>query len=253
MKIIRLMCTGRVDLSFPLRAFLGGADGVFIGGCWPGECHYITEGNYDALGNLHLLRKLMARIGVNPHRLRLEWLAASEGTRYAELVDDFVDELNALGPVGVSEGIAPAELMARLRDVDKMVPQLKLLVREKLQVKVKSEEAYDKLYSSPKTEALLDDFVADPASRADELPPYWIAPDKCAGCLVCYKKCPVGAIEGALKSIHVIDQDKCTHCGTCFYACPPRVGAVKKMADRPIPPPIPPAERAIDKGARKGG
>ena len=71
------MCTGRVDLAFIHRAFLNGADGVFIGGCWPGECHYITEGNYDALATVHLYRKLMEHIGVRPERLRLEWVAAS--------------------------------------------------------------------------------------------------------------------------------------------------------------------------------
>ena len=67
------MCTGRVDLAFVLRAYQGGADGVIIGGCWPGECHYVTEGNYDALGNMHLCKKLMRYIGLDPGRLRLEW------------------------------------------------------------------------------------------------------------------------------------------------------------------------------------
>ena len=71
------MCTGRVDLAFVLRALLKGADGVIIGGCWPGECHYVTEGNYDALGNMHLSKKLLQLIGLNPDRLRLEWIAAS--------------------------------------------------------------------------------------------------------------------------------------------------------------------------------
>ncbi len=71
------MCTGRVDLSFVLRAFSNGADGVYVGGCWPGECHYVTEGNYDALFNMHLGRKLLEHIGLNPKRLRLEWTASS--------------------------------------------------------------------------------------------------------------------------------------------------------------------------------
>ena len=79
------MCTGRVDLAFVLRAFRKGADGVIIGGCWPGECHYVTEGNYDALGNMYLCKKLMAHIGMEPDRLRLEWIAASEGNRFARI------------------------------------------------------------------------------------------------------------------------------------------------------------------------
>ena len=94
------MCTGRVDLSFILRALMNGADGVFIGGGWPGGCHYITEGNYDALGNMHLCRKLLKHIGVNPERLRLEWIAASEGSRFAEVMNDFVDTLKSAGPLG---------------------------------------------------------------------------------------------------------------------------------------------------------
>ena len=246
------MCTGRVDLSFPLRAFLNGADGVFVGGCWPGECHYITEGNYDALGNMHLLRKLMVRIGLDPRRLRLEWVAASEGNRFAEVMDGFVDDLNAMGPLGESEGLPPETLKKELDSLNKMVPQLKLLVREKLEVKVKSEAAYAKLYGSAKVDKLLEDFVADPATTAGELPAYHIDPELCVGCKLCHKKCPLEAIEGDLKTIHVIDQDKCTHCGTCFYACPPKIGAVNRIAGGPIPPPIPVEERVVVKKPKKG-
>jgi len=94
------MCTGRVDLGFILRAFANGTDGVFIGGCWPGECHYITEGNYLALSTVHLSRKLLEQIGVNPKRLRLEWVSAAEGSRYAEVMNDFTRTLKELGPLG---------------------------------------------------------------------------------------------------------------------------------------------------------
>ena len=245
------MCTGRVDLSFPLRALLNGADGVFIGGCWPGECHYITEGNYDALGNMHMFRKLMRHIGVNPKRLRLEWVAASEGSRFAQVMDEFISELEVMGPLGTSEGIEEADLMGRLESVNKMVPQLKLLEREKLQVKVKTEEAYDKLYASEKTEKLIAELIGDPISTADELPAYWIDPDKCVACMICMKKCPIKAIDGAFKTIHIIDQDACTHCGTCFYSCPPRLDAVRKMSDEPIPLPIPEDQREYVKPVKK--
>ncbi len=239
------MCTGRVDLSFPLRALLDGADGVFVGGCWLGECHYLTDGNYDALGNMHLLRKLLQRVGLNPKRLRIEWVAASEGARFAEVMDGFVREIAALGPLGTGEGIAPDALVSKLDSLSRMVPQLKLLVRERLRVPVKSAEAYDKLYADPKVDALLDAFMADPASTSEELPAYYIDPDKCVGCLICQKKCPVHAIDGASKTIHVIDQDECTHCGTCYYACPPRVGAIRKVVGEPVPPPLPVGERAV--------
>jgi coenzyme F420-reducing hydrogenase delta subunit/ferredoxin len=238
------MCTGRVDLSFPLRAFLNGADGVFVGGCWLGECHYLTEGNYDALGNMKLLRKLFQRIGLDPRRLRIEWIAASQGNRFAEVVDDFVAEIGRLGPLGKGEGLDAAALTRKLRSLYAMVPQLKLLVREKLQVRVKSADAYEKLYDDPKTDALIDALMADPAASAGGLPGYFIEPDKCVGCMICFKKCPVHAIEGANKTVHVIDQDKCTHCGTCFYSCPPRIGAIRQVAGESPPPPPPQDERA---------
>ena len=239
------MCTGRVDLSFPLRAFLSGADGVFVGGCWLGECHYITEGNYDALGNMYLLRRLLQHVGLDPKRLRLEWVGASEGNRFAEVMDDFVAELDRLGPLGQGEGIEEGALTPRLETISRMVPQLKLLAREKLQVRVKSAEAYEELYSSDKTAKLLDDFLADPLSAAEELPRYYIDPEKCKACMICLQRCPVGGIDGAKKTIHVIDQEQCTHCGTCFYVCPPRLDAVRRVVDEPIPAPIPEAERTV--------
>ncbi len=97
MKVIRLMCSGRVDPLFIFRSFLNGMDGVFIGGCWPGECHYITEGNYLAISMIQVCKKLMALIGINPDRLRLEWVSASEGVRYADqIIDKYMGNPGAL-------------------------------------------------------------------------------------------------------------------------------------------------------------
>ena len=101
------MCTGRVDIAFVLRAFQKGADGVIIGGCWLGECHYVTEGNYYALNMLHLAKKLLEHSGVNPERLRLEWISASEGSRFAELLKDFSTKVQALGPVSYTHLTLP--------------------------------------------------------------------------------------------------------------------------------------------------
>jgi F420-non-reducing hydrogenase iron-sulfur subunit len=161
MKIIRVMCTGRVDIAFVVRALRGGADGVFIGGCWPGECHYITEGNYDALANTLLTRKLLEQVGLDPRRLRLEWISASEGSRYAEVVDDFVRELKELGPIGVGEGIGAAELASKLDAVQTLVPYIKLVERERLRAGVKTEEAYRAFYDSETTNRLFDALVGD--------------------------------------------------------------------------------------------
>jgi F420-non-reducing hydrogenase iron-sulfur subunit len=155
------MCTGRVDLAFVVHAFLKGADGVIIGGCWPGECHYVTEGNYDALGNLHLGRKLLGLMGVTPERLRLEWIAASEGSRFAEVMNDFAAKIGDLGPIGSGEGIEPEVLTRRLKAVDSIIPYLKLVEREKLRVSTKTTEAYESFYASDEVNSLFIDLVAD--------------------------------------------------------------------------------------------
>jgi len=155
------MCTGRVDLAFVFRAFARGADGVIIGGCWPGECHYVTEGNYDALGNTLVGRKLLERIGISPERVRLEWIAASEGSRFAEVMTDFADTLRRLGPIGEGEGIEADDLRLKLEAVNRLVPFLKLVEREKLRLPAKTEEAYRTFYDSPEVNRLFDGLVAD--------------------------------------------------------------------------------------------
>ena len=155
------MCTGRVDLAFVLRAYQGGADGVIIGGCWPGECHYVTEGNYDALGNMYLCKKLMQHIGVDPGRLRLEWISAAEGTRFAEIMSDFAGQLRDLGPLGQGEGIEPADLKLKLGAINRLIPYVKLVEREKLRIPEKSEKAYRAFYESEETNQLFDDLIAD--------------------------------------------------------------------------------------------
>ena len=155
------MCTGRVDLAFVLRAFLGGADGVIIGGCWPGECHYVTEGNYDALGNMYLCKKLMKHIGLDPGRLRLEWISAAEGSRFAEIMSDFAAELRELGPLGDGEGIDAPDLKLKLDSVNQLIPYLKLVEREKLRVTEKSEEAYKTFYESDEANRLFTGLIAE--------------------------------------------------------------------------------------------
>ena len=155
------MCTGRVDLAFVLRALIHGADGVIIGGCWPGECHYVTEGNYDALGNMYLCRKLMRHVGIDPGRLRIEWISAAEGTRFAEIMSDFAAQLQELGPLGQGEGIGAADLKIKLAALDRLIPYVKLVERQKLRVPEKSEEAYRAFYESAATDQLFDDLIAD--------------------------------------------------------------------------------------------
>jgi coenzyme F420-reducing hydrogenase delta subunit len=155
------MCTGRVDLEFVLRALSKGADGVFIGGCWLGECHYVTEGNYDALFNMHLGRKLLERIGINPKRLRLEWIAASEGTRYAEVMNDFGKQLKELGPLGKNEELDAKSLKLNLAALTKLLPYAKLVERERLRVRFDTEEAYLEYFDSEEFNRLFEELLVD--------------------------------------------------------------------------------------------
>ena len=155
------MCSGRVDLSFVLRAFSNGADGVYVGGCWPGECHYVTEGNYDALFNMHLGRKLLEHIGLNPKRLRLEWTASSEGTRYAEVMNDFGKQLKEFGPLGKGEGLDEKALSLKLEAVTKLIPYIKLVERERLRVRFDKQEKYDEYFASDEFSRLFEELIAD--------------------------------------------------------------------------------------------
>ena len=155
------MCTGRVDLAFMLRAFSNGKDGVFIGGCWPGECHYITEGNYLALSMMHLCRKLLTLIGLDPQRLRLEWISASEGGRYAEVMNDFSQTVKSLGPLGEGEGIDKNVLAFRMKTLQSMIPYIKLVEVERLRVRLKSVEAVEAFYDSDEFDTMFRELIAD--------------------------------------------------------------------------------------------
>lgn len=101
-RIIRMMCSGRVDPTFVIKAFREGADGVLICGCHPGDCHY-QEGNYKCLRRYHLLQKYIQQMGIEEERLKLAWVSASEGKQFAELADSFTETLKKLGPCKVKE------------------------------------------------------------------------------------------------------------------------------------------------------
>src|SRR5512136_2452044 len=92
---IRVMCSGRVDPVFIIKALYEGADGVFIGGCHPGDCHY-QEGNYKALRRYLLLKRILPQYGIEPERVRLEWVSASEGERFGHVVDEFTETIRGL-------------------------------------------------------------------------------------------------------------------------------------------------------------
>jgi F420-non-reducing hydrogenase iron-sulfur subunit len=97
-RIIRVMCSGRVDPAFILEALKDGADGVLVAGCHlPSDCHYIS-GNFKALRRITLLKKVLQQLGIEPERVRLEWISASEGDKFATVVKDMVEEIRKLGP-----------------------------------------------------------------------------------------------------------------------------------------------------------
>jgi F420-non-reducing hydrogenase iron-sulfur subunit len=102
------MCSGRLDPQVILKAFADGADGVLIGGCHPGDCHY-QEGNYKCLRRFNLLKRVVKEMGIEDDRLRLEWISASEGDRLRTVMIDMVDKVRALGPLNWN---APLEEVA---------------------------------------------------------------------------------------------------------------------------------------------
>jgi F420-non-reducing hydrogenase iron-sulfur subunit len=97
MRIVRLMCSGRVDPSLVLKALRNGADGVLVSGCHPQDCHYLS-GNEKAHSRVTFLRRFLPQVGIDARRLRLEWIAGSEGERFARVATEFVDTIRALGP-----------------------------------------------------------------------------------------------------------------------------------------------------------
>jgi len=155
------MCTGRVDLSFVLRAFSKGADGVFIIGCRLNECNYITHGNYHALSMVHLCKKLMEHIGLNPARLMIEFMSGGEGILFAEVMDDIGKKVNELGRLGKAEGIDEKALRAKLEAVTQLVPYIRLVERERLRIPFKSEEEFDTFFTSDEFNRLFDELIVD--------------------------------------------------------------------------------------------
>jgi F420-non-reducing hydrogenase iron-sulfur subunit len=230
------MCSGRVDLAFVLRAFSKGIDGVFIGGCHLNECNYITHGNYHALNMVLLCKKLMEHIGLNPERLRIQFMSSAEASLFVESVNNFVKKVKEIGPLGKGEGegIDKEELKSKLAEITKLVPYIKIVKNEKLGSRLQNIEEYDKLFTKEEIDKLFSEVTS-----------YYIDPDKCQACMTCARRCPVEAIISAKNQIHVVDQEKCIKCGTCFEACPPKFGAVTKISGAPVPPPIPEEKRTI--------
>jgi len=155
------MCSGRVDLAHVFRAFSKGTDGVFIGACHLDECNYITHGNYHAFAMVNLARKLLERIGLNPERLKIEFMSGSEANLFVEGVNGFVKKVKELGPLGQGEGLDEQELKFRLEAVTRLIPYIRLVERERLRMPVKSEEECKKFFASDELDRLFNETIAD--------------------------------------------------------------------------------------------
>jgi len=104
-RVIRVMCSGRVDPTFVLKALQSGADGVLISGCHIGDCHY-QDGNRKTVRRFSLLKKMLTQLGIEDERVQLEWVSASEATRFASIVNDMTEEVRKLGPFPRNGGIS---------------------------------------------------------------------------------------------------------------------------------------------------
>jgi len=134
---------------------------VYVGGCWPGECHYTTEGNYHALGTMLIVKKLLKHIGLNPERLRLEWVSASEGIRFAEVMNDVARKVKEIGPLGKGEGIDESTLKFKLEALKNILPYIKLVERERLRVPFNTVEEYNKFFDSDEVEKIFQEMILD--------------------------------------------------------------------------------------------
>lgn len=160
-RVVRVMCTGRVDFSHVIKAFSEGIDGVFIAGCKLNECNYSTHGNYHALNMVLLISKIMEYLKLNPQRLRIEFMSSSEGQRFAEVANDFVSQIKELGPIGAGEGLDEKTFGLKLKAVTNLVPYIRLVESERIREHFNTEEEYRQFYSSEEFQHLFQELIAD--------------------------------------------------------------------------------------------
>lgn len=160
------MCSGRVDLAHVFRAFSKGADGVFIGACHLNECNYVTHGNYHTLTMVNLAKKLLEHVGLNPERLKIQFMSGSESNLFVESVNGFVQKVRELGPLGQGEGLDKKEVKFKLESVTQIIPYIRLVERERLRLPPMPEEEYRKFFESEELSRLFEETVADKLALA---------------------------------------------------------------------------------------
>jgi len=158
-RIIRVMCSGRVDPVIVLEMFANGADGVMVTGCHPGDCHYV-EGNLYEERKIKMLKKLIALTGLELKRLRLEWVSAAEGQRFAQVVTEFTEQIKKLGPSPVSGKSSNPQILENLQAAKNAASDFKLrvLVGRELNLTEKG-NVYKEKVTQENFDALLDEAV----------------------------------------------------------------------------------------------
>ncbi len=158
-RVVRVMCSGRIDPIIPLEVFAKGADGVLVLGCHPGDCHY-SEGNLYEQKKMKMLKKLLALTGLGADRLKLEWVSASEGQRFAKLVTEFTEQIQKLGPSPVSGANPDVQVLLNLEAAKAVASgfRLRVLVGKEREVTEKG-SVYGSKISQEDFDALLDDAV----------------------------------------------------------------------------------------------
>jgi F420-non-reducing hydrogenase iron-sulfur subunit len=161
MRLIRVMCSGRIDLAHVFRAFSKGADGVFIGACHLNECNYITHGNFHSLTMVHIGKKIMEHLGLGPERLRIQFMSGAEGGLFVESVNGFVKQVKELGPLGEGEGLDEKGLKLKLEAVTGLIPYIRLVERERLRLPAMAEEEYQTFFASDELKRIFDETIIE--------------------------------------------------------------------------------------------
>ncbi len=166
-RVIRVMCSGRIDPSFILRSYERGMDGVFIGGCHYNDCHYNTEGNYDAFSMVQIMKRMLGHIGINPERLRLEWVSAGEGIRFAAIMNEFSRQILTMGPLRNETNAEMNIIKSRINRAAGLIPYIKLVERERIRAPFRSEEAYREFFNSADFDALYRELIEEKLRLGD--------------------------------------------------------------------------------------
>ncbi len=176
MRIVRVMCSGRIDPTIPLEVLTKGADGVMILGCHPGDCHYV-EGNLYEERKIKMLKKLLALTGLEPERLKLEWVSASEGQRFAQVVTEFTEQIRKLGPSPLSGANPDEKILLNVKAAKAAVAdfRLRVLVGRERELTEKT-NVYDEKMPQQEFDALMDEIVGDEYIRHKIHLMTWVVP-----------------------------------------------------------------------------